>query len=217
MAADALRKFHDNRRRAIEAIKKLKLENLSVEGGGLSMTSTSANANRMVQILGANQNAGTPGHITVTENLVLRLSAIDRMKEGEPAKAVSSMIDTAKDAGLTLGAAGGMQSELVRFRSTKLEDARTAAVENAMQSARRKADALAALSKAKIVRIASSREVTAPPAPASVSNPLSGWMAMMGMSETGLSADADEAASNVLKPIPVNVTIEVQFAATGGQ
>jgi uncharacterized protein YggE len=217
MAADALKKFHDNRRRAVEAIKKLKLENLSVDGGGLSMTSTGSNANRMVQILGANQNAGTPGHITVTENLVLRLSAIDRMKEGEPAKAVSSMIDAAKDAGLTLGAAGGMQSELVRFRSTKLEDARTAAVQNAMQSARRKADALAALSKAKIVRIASSREVTAPPVPASVSNPLSGWMAMMGMGESGLSADADEAASNVLKPIPVNVTIEVQFAVTGGQ
>ncbi len=217
MAADALKKFHDNRRRAIEAIKKLKLENLSVEGGGLSMTSASANANRMVQILGANQNAGTPGHITVTENLVLRLSAIDRMKEGEPAKAVSSMIDTAKDAGLTLGTPGGMQSELVRFRSTKLEDARTAAIQNAMQSARRKADALATLSKAKIVRIASSREVTAPPVPASVSNPLSSWMAMMGMAESGLSADADEAASNVLKPIPVNVTIEVQFAATGGQ
>jgi uncharacterized protein YggE len=217
MAADALKKFHDNRRRAVEAIKKLKLENLSVDGGGLSMTSTGANANRMVQILGANQNAGTPGHITVTETLVLRLSAIDRMKEGEPAKAVSSMIDAAKDAGLTLGSAGGMQSELVRFRSTKLEDARTAAVQNAMQSARRKADALAALSKAKIVRIASSREVTAPPVPASVTNPLSSWMAMMGMPEGGLSADADEAASNVLKPIPVNVTIEVQFAASGGQ
>lgn len=217
MAADALKKFHDNRRRAVEAIKKLKLENLSVDGGGLSMTSTGANANRMVQILGANQNAGTPGHITVTENLVLRLSAIDRMKEGEPAKAVSSMIDAAKDAGLTLGSAGGMQSELVRFRSTKLEDARTAAVQNAMQSARRKADALAALSKAKIVRIASSREVTAPPVPASVTNPLSSWMAMMGMAESGLSADADEAVSNVLKPIPVNVTIEVQFAASGGQ
>jgi uncharacterized protein YggE len=217
MAADALKKFHDNRRRAVEAIKKLKLDNLSVEGGGLSMTSASANANRMVQILGTNQNAGTPGHITVTENLVLRLSAIDHMKEGEPAKAVSSMIDAAKDAGLTLGSAGGVQSELVRFRSTKLEDARTAAVQNAMQSARRKADALAALSKAKIVRIASSREVTAPPVPASVSNPLSGWMAMMGMSDTGVSGDADEAASNVLKPIPVNVTIEVQFAASGGQ
>jgi uncharacterized protein YggE len=217
MAADALKKFQDNRRRAVEAIKKLKLENLSVDGGGLSMTSTGANANRMVQILGANQNAGTPGHITVTENLVLRLSAIDRMKEGEPAKAVSSMIDAAKDAGLTLGSSAGMQSELVRFRSTKLEDARTAAVQNAMQSARRKADSLAALSKAKIVRIASSREVTAPPVPTSVTNPLSSWMAMMGMAESGLSADADEAASTVLKPIPVNVTIEVQFAASGGQ
>jgi uncharacterized protein YggE len=217
MAADALRKFHDNRRRAVEAIKKLKLENLSVEGGGLSMTSAGANPNRMAQLLGGNQNAGTPGHITVTEHLFVRLSAIDRMKEGESAKAVTSMIDTIKDAGLTLGG-GGMQSELVRFRSTKLEDARTAAVQNAMQSARRKAEALAALSKAKIVRIVSSREVTAPPTPASVINPLSNWMTMMGMAEAGAStSEPDESASNELKPIPVNVTIEVQFAARGGQ
>ncbi len=129
------------------------------------MSSTNANAQRMVQMFGGNQNAGTPGHVTVTENLVIRLSSIDRMKEGEPAKAVTTMIDAAKDAGLTLGGGpGGMQSELVRFRSTKLEDARAAAVQSAMQSARRKADALAALSKAKIVRIVSSREIA--PAPA---------------------------------------------------
>ncbi len=42
---------------------------------------------------------------------------------------------------------------------------------------------------------------------------------MMAMSEMGASGsgEPDEAASNELKPIPVNVTIEVQFAAAGGQ
>ena len=219
MAADALKKFRDNRRRAIEAIKKLKLDNLSVEAGGISMSSTNANAQRVVQMFGGNQNAGTPGHVTVTENLVIRLSSIDRMKEGEPAKAVTAMIDAAKDAGLTLGGgAGGMQSDLVRFRSTKLEDARAAAVQSAMQSARRKADALAAQSKAKIVRVVSSREIA--PAPAASSNSgMPNWFMMMAMSEMGASGsgEPDEAASNELKPIPVNVTIEVQFAAAGGQ
>jgi uncharacterized protein YggE len=142
------------------------------------------------------------------------------MKEGEPAKAVSTMIDAAKDAGLTLGGTGGtgLQSELVRFRSTKLDDARAAAVQSAMQSARRKAEALAALSKAKIVRIISSREVSPTPA-ANNSNPGSNWFMMIAMAEAGLpgGGDPDETASAELKPIPVNVTIEVQFAAEGGQ
>jgi uncharacterized protein YggE len=219
MAADALKKFRDNRRRAIEAIKKLKLDNLTVEGNGLAVSSANANANRMVQVFGGNQNAGTPGHVTVTENLVIRLASIDRMKEGEPAKAVSTMIDAAKDAGLTLGGTGGtgLQSELVRFRSTKLDDARAAAVQSAMEAARRKAEALANLSKAKIVRIISSREIA--PSPAANNNSNSNWFMMIAMAEAGLSGggDPDEAVSAELKPIPVNVTIEVQFAAAGGQ
>jgi uncharacterized protein YggE len=219
MAADALRKFRDNRRRAVETIKKLKLDDLTVEGSGLSMSSTNPNAQRVAQMFGGNQNAGTPGHVTVTENLVLRLSSIDRMKEGEPAKAVTMMIDAAKDAGLTLGgASGGMQSELARFRSTKLDDARTAAVQSAMQAARRKADALAALSKAKVGRVVSARE-QAPAQAANSGNPMANWFMMMAMSEMGGAGggDADESASNVLKPIPVNVTVEVQFAVSGGQ
>jgi len=219
LAADALKKFRDNRRRAIEAIKKLKFDNLSIDGGGLSMSSANANANRMAQMFGGNQNAGTPGHVSVTENLVLRLSSIDRMKEGEPAKAVTTLIDAAKDAGLTLGggASNGMQSELVRFRSTKLDDARDAAVQSAMQSARRKADALAALSKAKIVRIVSSREI-APAQAASSGSGMSNWYMSLLMAQLGASGEGepDESASNEFKPIPVNVTVEVQFAASGG-
>lgn len=218
MAADAFKKFRDNRRRAVEAIKKLKLDNLTVEGGGLSMTATSANAQRMAQMFGGNQNAGTPGHVTVTENLLIRLASIDRMKEGEPAKAVTTIIDAAKDAGLTLGGgAGGLQAELVRFRSTKLEDARAAAVQSAMQSARRKAEALAVLSNSKIVRIISSREV-APSPSANSTNPMSNWFMMMAMAEMGASGsgETDESASAELKPIPISVTIEVQFAAAGG-
>jgi uncharacterized protein YggE len=219
LAVDALKKFRDNRRRAIEALKKLKFDNLSVEDGGLSMSATNPNAQRVAQMFGGNQNAGTPGHITVTENLVIRLSSIDRMKEGEPAKAVTTLIDAAKDAGLTLGGgSNGMQSELVRFRSTKLEDARDAAMQSAMQSARRKADALAALSKAKIVRIVSSREI-GPVQAASSGSGTSNWYMSMIMAQLGASGEGepDESVSNEFKPIPVNVTIEVQFAASGGR
>lgn len=224
MAADALRKFRDNRRRAVEAIKKLKLDNLSIEPGGLSMTSTNANAPRMMQMFGANQNVGTPGHVTVTENLLLRLSSIDRMKEGEPPGAVSTLIDAAKDAGMTLGGGGaggggGLQSELVRFRSTKLDDAHAAAVQSAMATARKQAESLAALSKAKIVRIASVREVVAPLMPSANSGGMSNWVVQMAMSELGggSAAEADESTSSDLKPIRVNVVIEVQFAVAGAK
>jgi len=217
LAADALRKFQDNRRRAIETIKKLKLENLTIEGGGVSMSSANQGANRMAMMFGGNQNAATPGHVTVTEKLVLRLSSIDRLKEGEPAKAVTTMIDAAKDAGLTLGGSG-MQSDLVRFRSTKLEEARQSAVENAMHSARRKAETLANLSKAHITRILSSREVTFAAA-ANNNAATQNMFVSMAMAEMGMpgGGDADETSSAEFKPIPVNVTVEVQFGATGGQ
>ncbi len=216
MAADALRKFQDNRRRAIESIKKLKLENLTIEGGGVSMSSA-GQANRMAMMLGNNQNAGTPGHVTVTEKLVLRLSSIDRLKEGEPAKAVTTVIDAAKDAGLTIGGSG-LQSELVRFRSTKLDETRKAAVESAMQSARRKAETLANLSKAHITRILTSREIALPAAANNNAGAQNMFMSIafaeMGMSGGG---DADETSSAEFKPIPINVTIEVQFGADGGR
>jgi uncharacterized protein YggE len=217
MAGDALRKFQDNRRRAIEAIKKLKLENLTVDGGGVSMSSASQNANRMAMMFGGNQNAATPGHVTVTEKLVLRLSSVDRLKEGEPAKAVTTIIDAAKDAGLTIGGSG-MQSDLVRFRSTKLEETRKAAVESAMQSARRKAETLAALSKAKITRILTSREISLPVAATNNAGMQNMYVAM-ALSEMGMSGggETDEASSAEFKPIPVTVTIEVQFGALGGQ
>lgn len=218
LAADALKKFQANRRRAIETIKKVKLDNVSIEGMGVSMSSTSPNANRMAQMFGGNQNVGTTGHVTVTENLLIRLSSIDRMKEGEPMKAASTLIDAAKDAGLTLGGggSGGLQLELARFRSTKLDDVRNAAVQTAMQSARRKADALAGFSKSKILRIVSSREIpVANPSSSSGSN----FFIMLVMAEAGISpgGEMDESSSNELKPISVNVTLEVQFAASGGQ
>jgi uncharacterized protein YggE len=217
MAADALRKFQDNRRRAIEAIKKLKLENLTIDGGGVSMSSAAQNANRMAMVFGGNQNAGTPGHVTVTEKLVLRLSSIDRLKEGEPAKAVTTVIDAAKDAGLTIGGSG-LQSELVRFRSTKLEETRKAAVESAMQSARRKAETLANLSKAHITRILASREVALPAAANNNAGAQNMFMSI-ALAEMGMSGggDPDETSSAEFKPIPVNATIEVQFGADGGR
>jgi uncharacterized protein YggE len=217
LATDALRKFQDNRRRAVDTIKKLKLENLTIEGSGVSMSTANQNANRMAMVFGNNQNAGTPGHVTVTEKLVLRLSSIDRLKEGEPAKLVSTVIDAAKDAGLTLGGSG-MQSDLVRFRSTKLDEARHSAVENAMQSARRKAEKLASLSKAVLFRILTSREVSLPVAAASSPGGQNAFVSMM-LSEMGMSGggDSDDTSSAEFKPIPVSVTVEVQFAAAGGQ
>lgn len=213
MAADALKKFRDNRRRAIETLRKLKLENLAIEGGGLAIRSTNANAQRMAQMFGGNAN-GTPGQVTVTETLLVRLSAIDHLKADEMSNALTKVLDTAKDAGLTTGGpASGTQSDMVRYRSTKFDEARSLAVKNAMAAARRKADLLAAASNKKIRRVVSSREVA--PAPTSNSSGLAmNWYVMMAMAEMGMGggSDVEENASSDFQPIPVSVTVEVQFA-----
>jgi uncharacterized protein len=219
LSADALKKFRDNRRRAIEALEKLKLHDLAIEGGGLILHASNATNQRMAMMFGNNNANPTAGQTSATENLVIRLSALDRMKPDEISGVVTKILDTAKDAGLTLGSgqSNAMQSELVRYRSTKIEEARAAAVQSAMQAARHRADALAAAAQAKVVRVISAREILAPSTSNNASN-MPNWMLMAMMAEMGSSSggEADEFSSSELKPLPVSVTIEAQFAIQGG-
>lgn len=219
LSADALKKFRENRRRAIESLEKLKLHDLAIDGGGLILHTSNATNQRMAMMFGNNNGNQTAGQTSATETLVIRLSGLDRMKTDEMSGVVTKILDTAKDAGLTLGGgqSSSMQSELVRYRSTKIEAARAAAVQSAMQAARRRADALAAAAHAKVVRVISAREVIATATSNNSSNmPNWMWVAMMAEMGAASGGEADEFSSSELKPLPVSVTIEAQFAIQGG-
>jgi uncharacterized protein YggE len=223
VAVDALKKFGDNRRRAIDGLKNLKLANLTVDGAGPSLRSTNANSQRMAQMFGGNANAEQPGMVTVSETLTIKLSGIDGMKREDVFGVAAKIVDAAKDAGLALGGApqsmielqlrGEAKSELMRFRATRYEETRTAAVKNAMKSAYKRAEEMAAQWDAKVLRVVSVREGVAPSS-SSQSGVWSVYAMMLG-SEGGDRAESDAAVSAELKPIPISVVLEVQFATAG--
>jgi hypothetical protein len=173
----------------------------------------------MAQMLGQTNTTEQPGTVSVAETLTIRLAGIDRMKDEEVFGVVAKIVDAAKDAGLTMGGGpmsmmemqfrGEAKAELAKFRATKIEQARAAAMQHAMKSAREKADELAALSNGRIVRVVTVREGAAPAAAAGGAGMSTFYAMMMG----GDSSDRSELdASSDLKPITTSVALEVQFA-----
>ena len=99
LAADALRKYRDNRRRAIDAFGRLKLKGFTIEGNGAVVGTVIPNANRqgVVFNFGQNQAPNQPTNVVVSEVLTMRLAPIDRLKNEEILNLIAKILDTAKD------------------------------------------------------------------------------------------------------------------------
>lgn len=223
LAADALKKFRDNRRRAITALEGLKLKGLTIEGNGPIVAVNNPNAN-LQAIMNGNAVPNLPSNVAVSEVLSVRLSPIDEKKNEEILNLIAKIIDSAKDAGMQVGPAvtnfnaninfnfdtqSDTRSELARFRSSRLEEARRTAVREAMQAARQKAAELAESSHARLGELASVREV-ASPSTVGTGNFFAVY-SMVG-NEGVERSETELGSSAVLKPIPVTVVLEAQFA-----
>src|SRR5579863_9619498 len=108
LAADAIKKYRDNRRRAFELLDQLKLKDLLIEGHGPGVNTNVVNNGQQggVLMIGnvvmqPNGQGPVPG-ITFAESLVIRLRSIDRMKDEDVVNAVVKILDAAKDAGMQI-------------------------------------------------------------------------------------------------------------------
>jgi uncharacterized protein YggE len=158
LAADAVKKYRDHRRRALELFHKLDLKGLVIEGRGqLLSANTGDPSQQAVAIMFNFNNAAAQGNqqptgINCTEPLVVRLPAIDRMKDDEVINAVVKILDACKDAGMTVSC--------VQFKSTRLEPSKAAAIRAAVDAARQKADLLANLAHARVGPVVSIQDTT---------------------------------------------------------
>jgi uncharacterized protein YggE len=219
LAADAIVKYRDARRRGVEALNGLKLPGLKVESGGFSVNSSmdAAQAQAMMQ---GNPSPGGKQRVTVTEQLKLVLSDLDKLKEEELMDTVLKVLDTGRDAGLQIGRAaprnyyemqmmynngGGGAGPLVSFKLKKPDALREDAYKQAMDDARKKAERLASLAGVKLGRILSVKDWGA----ANINNPQQQAMMAMG----GFNMTVEEAAltSGVFTEIGVKVNVAVQF------
>jgi uncharacterized protein YggE len=212
LASDAIRKYRENRRRALELFHKLDVKNLVVEERGPAVTSVAGNNNQQAagvlfnfNVNGAVQANPQAAGINCTESLVLRLPQIDRMKREDVLDAIVKMLDTCKDAGMTVGS--------VQFKSTKMEASRAAAVRAAVDAARQKAELLANLSHARAGAVLSIQENS--PAPGGLEN-LAQAVAEAGEVSTADGVNLQVAASTALAAITLRAAVTVEFELERG-
>jgi uncharacterized protein YggE len=224
LAADAIVKYRDARRRAIEALNGLKLEGLKIDTGGFSVAQGMDPAQAQAMMQGNSTSAGK-ARVNVSEQLKLTLSGLEKFKEEELMDTVLKVLDTGRDAGLVIGrptprnyyemqmyynSGNAATGNLVAFKLTDPDALREQAYKQAMDDARKKAERLASLAGVKLGRIKSVKDAGSG-GTGNASNPQA---AMMMMAVYGAAVPQDNSAeltSPVFKEISVKVNLAVQF------
>lgn len=223
LAADAIVKYRDARRRAVDALNGLKLEGLKIDSNGFSVAQGVDSAQMQAMMQGNAAPAGKQ-RVSVTEQLKVNLTVSDRYKDEELMDMVLKVLDTGRDAGLVIGktpprnyyemqmyynSGGAQQGNLVSFKLVETDGLREQAYKLAMDDAKKKAERLANLAGVKLGRIISVKDAVAV---GSGNNSANGaQMAMMAMYGVAMPPEQQELTSSVFKEISVKVNLAVQF------
>ncbi len=171
LAADAVVKFRDAKKRAVAAIAAVKNPDLSITPGGVSVgTGMDANA-QMMAMRGMAVN-NTTQKVRLSESNRIVLAHTDKLEPDELLEKLLKVIDVAKDAGFQIGPApatnyyemqiraqeGEEASATVSFRMPDSSALREKAYKAAIDDAKAKAQKLAELSGGKLGRVLSIRE-----------------------------------------------------------
>ena len=171
LTSDALKRFRENRRRGVEAVKKLKVKGLETKGSGISILSNAA-MQQFQQNFGGNAQQTSPTHTTFSETITFSVPGIDQLSDEQTQDLSTKILDAAKDAGLSMGQSfdpyrryydyNSYRPQIVFFRVENADDARQKALDLAAQDARKKAEQMAkrmgvTLGKAVSVRESSNR------------------------------------------------------------
>jgi uncharacterized protein YggE len=213
LASDAITKFRDNRERAFNAIEALKLPNVSLSGGGVSINAALSAAAMQAAVQGMPSTDTTGSRLQVSEPLQIKVEGVDALTTEELLELLVKIVDAGKDAGVAIGptmtinpyvydSSRGQPQSLATFRMANIDDLREQAYEAAIRDAREQAQRLAKLAGVKLGRVTSVRVGQ----PAQSSNPI--VVNYYGAPQS----DPDEYSSSKLEDITVKVTLQVEFA-----
>ena len=216
LAADAMVKYRDTKRRAVKAIEDLKIPSLAIESRGFSLNQ-GIDPNQQQMMMRGMAPTSTKQRVQVSEAMRIVLRDLDKLKDDEVMGIVLKVIDAGKDAGLVIGPGapqnsyqyqmmmqrGGDAMGMATFKVTDPSRVREAAYAKAIQSARAKAERLAALSGVKLGRVLSVQD--------NVVQTPTAQVVYVYSQQQQQGAEA-ELTSSLAGDIPLNVRLTVQFA-----
>lgn len=222
---DALVKYHDAKKRTVEAFDALKLKNLKLLERGVSLGP--GNMQEIMQQMwnGMPMAANKKSKIEISTTLHLRLTDIEKMSDDEVLKTIGKLLDTAQDSGTAFGPSTaelqnayryGRQptGAIVKFVLRDLESLREKVYEEAVADARQRASRLAKLNRIKLGPVISVQEVQ-------VSGDDAGQRVVQPYEVYQPGADPDSSKreprieSSTLAEIPFRVKLLVRYSIDG--
>jgi uncharacterized protein YggE len=215
LAADAVVKFKDTRRRAVKAIEDLKIPSLAIESKGFTLNQ-GMDPNQQQMMMRGQMPTTAKQRVQVTEPLRLVIKGVDKMSDEELMNTVLKVIDAGRDAGLTVGGAmpqnyyqmqmmmqRGDAQGMASFKIENAVDLREKAYAKAIDDARAKAERLARLAGVKLGKVTSVQDGV-------VQAPQAQVVYVYGQQQQA-GAEA-ELTSPVAGDITLNVRLTIQFA-----
>jgi len=218
LVGDAITKFEASKRRVMDALNGLGLEQLDVEAQGLSFTSSAgdAQAQQMAMMRGQTM-PDVASKVSVTERLKITLKGLDTMDEKALLGTIVRVLDAGKDAGLNMSAppmnmvqaqmSRGLPASLAVFKLLNADTLRQQALAAAMKDALSKAEKLATLAGVELGAVTSVSE-------GPIGDDKDPQMAYIRMFMGSMADDGDDSVftSTTLSDIPVAVNVTVVFA-----
>jgi predicted secreted protein len=221
LAADAVVKFRDAKKRALAAIAALKNPDLTVIPGGVSVAS-GMDANAQMMAMRGMSVPTTTQKVRLLETSRIVLTHADKVEGEELIEKLLKILDVAKDAGYQIGPAattnyyemqmraaeGDEGNSIVAFKLPDSSVLREKAYTAAIDDAKAKAQKLAELSGAKLGRIVSVQETEATQKQDAGSSVM---MMIYGIASNKRSNDEKSLVSATSGEVTLRINLRVQF------
>ncbi|MCG8510910.1 MAG: SIMPL domain-containing protein [Rhodospirillales bacterium] len=218
LAADALKKFENNKEQAVKALKNLGIENLDVEETGMTMDLTYDQQQWNMMRRGGNVQ-DVKGEVIAREQLQIVVRGTDKMQRDKLLETMVALIDAVQDAGLTVGNANMLNpysgyvpfSPIFAYRlddpEALLAEARTKAVEDA----KKRAESLAKETQVKLGPIISVSEQQMSASNNTVTYSTPYGTSAMSVKAIGGTGGHDMMLSDVMGEVPVRIRVNISY------
>jgi uncharacterized protein YggE len=226
LAADAIVKFRDAKKRALAAIEGLKNPDLTVVPGGLSVGS-GMDANQQMMAMRGMAAPATGQKVRLSETMRIVLAHTDKLGADELMDKLLKILDVAKDAGFQIGSAQATNyyeamiraqegdtgnSATVSFRLPDPAPLRDKAYQAAIDDAKAKAQKLAELAGGKLGRVIAVHEEAVAKSDSEPSQMMMLIYGMMSSSKGGAEDKALSGATSGNLTLRVNLTVQFEIA-----